>query len=552
MKKLFTIFLLFYSFSVIAQQGGQLRTTSISRGYSREDTISGLSATIGWVLAWQGFGSLPTWIAPGSGPTGPTGPAGPTGSQGPTGSNGATGATGPAGSNGATGPTGANGSNGATGPQGPTGVLGSATQPLLISGTNIKIDDSCIVAESASNNGFGVTNTNKNKITNTTAQLKDTSCAYFDFTKGYNPEMIINNNAGALITKIDSNGHLGVGKSPASNVLVDLTHSVNATVFGIQYTNTSSGANAYSGISLSNGTHLLEIQIWGEGSVHGHPNAPGDINITGTANGAMYIVAGGGSSSSFQLTAETGVTMYMNSTGCTQLGGTSAASQSNAWLNFVAGNATQCPLLFTSGTLNTTAQSGALEYDGKNLYFTPVSNRRSVELVAFTGTQSITVANSGAATSLIGTGVGSMTMKSGSQVAGKTLHLHLEGILSTGALTNGITFTLIYGGTTFASDVIGSGGLVSVSSGAYTIDCYIQLQSIAANVGTFVVGGRGFVTTSVTSGLSTMVNFDLNNGGSTVTKATNADELVDFQITWATGLVANTITNNVITMEIIN
>lgn len=122
MRKLILLFLLISNVA-FSQQFEQIRT---SRSASREDTITGIGASIGWILSWRGFGVLPTWIAPGSGPTGPTGVTGPTGPTGAAGSNGATGATGPTGTTGPTGITGATGATGSAGATGPTGPQDTA------------------------------------------------------------------------------------------------------------------------------------------------------------------------------------------------------------------------------------------------------------------------------------------------------------------------------------------------------------------------------------------------------------------------------------------
>lgn len=62
-------------------------------------------------------------------------------------------------------------------------------------------------------------------------------------------------------------------------------------------------------------------------------------------------------------------------------------SPATARLHIGAGTANKytAPVKLTAGTLMTTAETGAFEYDGTNLYFTPVSTRLKIGLVTAGG-----------------------------------------------------------------------------------------------------------------------------------------------------------------------
>lgn len=91
-------------------------------------------------------------------------------------------------------------------------------------------------------------------------------------------------------------------------------------------------------------------------------------------------------------------------TGNTGFGTTSPS----AVINIKGGTATAstAPLKFTSGTNLTTAEAGAVEYDGTNLYFTPASARKTFAFLdspTFTGTPAAPTATAGTNTTQIAT-----------------------------------------------------------------------------------------------------------------------------------------------------
>jgi len=478
----------------------------------------------------------PTGSAGATGPTGATGSAGSTGVTGPTGSAGATGtagvtgstgptgltgATGTAGTNGATGVTGPTGVAGTTGPTGSTGVTGSTgPQPNFANGSVLFEYPRATIAQDS----------NKFYYSRAFQRLSITGNADTTGTDAINlvnEQMDVNQSSsgtGIANSGISFSAENGTSKIPSSSLAGD-------TIAGPQWwpRNTSTWVP----MSMMYGIVKKATQ---RPPIEQHfANRRG-----GSPTWTDYIIID--TNSRVQIPTTLGI-------------GTGPSS--SALLTIAAGSSVLVPIRFSGGITPTTPLFGSLWYStGQNLGFSPMTSQfTTLALTGFTQTTSVTVANSTAPTSIVGAGAGSMTILSGyntNNAAGRTFHVHLAGIISTAATLNGITFTLLYGGTTFASDVISTGGLVSLSNAAYNIDIYITLQGVSGTTGTFVVSGRGDVTTSVTSGLSTITTFDLNNGGSTVTQATNANEKIDVQVTWGNASASNTITNNITNLIIHN
>jgi 3-polyprenyl-4-hydroxybenzoate decarboxylase len=121
------------------------------------------------------------------------------------------------------------------------------------------------------------------------------------------------------------------------------------------------------------------------------------INVV--ASTSAQIVAGSNTSSYFQpggfaAAAATGLSFPFNVNSTVGIGTTATA----ALLNLAAGTTAKAPLLFTSGTSLTTPTAGTMEYDGTNLFFTPVSTRRTVAFLdspTFTGVPAAPTASQG-------------------------------------------------------------------------------------------------------------------------------------------------------------
>lgn len=192
---------------------------------------------------------------------------------------------------------------------------------------------------------------------------------------------------------MDSLGNVGIGTAPAftagtfqEKLLVDAgtTSSYNAIVargsinnyFQLNIQNQSNGANASSDIvaTADNGTEIInfiDMGINSSANTQGIMGGAGDGYLyttgnnlligTGTVAKSLVFMTGGTSQS-------TNERMRIDGTGNVGVGVTTPT----AVLHLAAGDATagNAPLKFTAGTVLTTPESGAVEFDGTNYYVT--------------------------------------------------------------------------------------------------------------------------------------------------------------------------------------
>lgn len=196
-----------------------------------------------------------------------------------------------------------------------------------------------------------------------------------------------------------------------------------------------------------------------------------------------------------------------------------------AALHLKAGTAAvnTAPLKFTSGTNLTTPESGAIEFDGTNLYYTTSTPTRMTLATtsgsSFTNTSSI--ANSGGnitlapvattGTVLINSGTTSINSTSGALTV--TGGAGVSGDLFTGASINAGT-TLSVGTNGFIPQLYGSSiasGTVKVDGTSHATKGYVLLNSAGGNVG---IGTTTPANKLVVSGVDTNTTVDVINESS--------------------------------------
>ncbi len=133
--------------------------------------------------------------------------------------------------------------------------------------------------------------------------------------------------------------------------------------------------NTY-GTFTANGATAIKSTL----NVQNALTAQGDLSVGGTLTSTGLITANGGVTlgASSLLTANGGVTLGAGSL-LTANGGINTSNLTlTGSLNLAAGTASTAPVRFVAGSLLTSSQAGALEFDGNNLYFTPSTLRKTV------------------------------------------------------------------------------------------------------------------------------------------------------------------------------
>lgn len=162
----------------------------------------------------------------------------------------------------------------------------------------------------------------------------------------------------------------------------------------------------------------------------------------------------------------------------------------------------------------------------------------------FTQTQNVTVANTVTETTLIGTGIGTVTLPANFFTAGKTLLIRLRGYFSTTGAPN-IQFKLKHGAVTL------------VDSGAFATPANVanQLFDLYWVITCYTTGATGTVWTQGQGTLygahasSTM--FDMETTAA-VTIDTTASGAMDATVTWGTANPSDTITATNFSVEVLN
>jgi len=181
---------------------------------------------------------------------------------------------------------------------------------------------------------------------------------------------------------------------------------------------------------------------------------------------------------------------------------------------------------------NDSTQQGIQSYLG--------ATEQTLNSTIFTGTADATIANTVVETSIIGTGVGTLTLGADFFVPGKTLKFHVHGYHSSTGNPN-ITVKAKLGGTVVCSSMVASGnGTVN----GFDIEGEITCRTTGVT-GTVVAGG---------------VYEELHSGGAETglvkTTATTVDTTgtlaFDITIEWGTAAVGNTITSQIAVLQIKN
>jgi hypothetical protein len=159
--------------------------------------------------------------------------------------------------------------------------------------------------------------------------------------------------------------------------------------------------------------------------------------------------------------------------------------------------------------------------------------------VMFTQTAGVTVANTAVETTLLGGGVGTLTLPVNSLVIGKTIRIRAAGKVSTTG-TPTLLFNLKLGAT-----VIVTTGAVATGSGlanaGWNLDLVMTCRT-TGGTGTVIADGTANVSTAVEPLVST----------ATTTIDTTATQAISVTATWGTAAAGNTITCDAFSIEVLN
>jgi hypothetical protein len=153
----------------------------------------------------------------------------------------------------------------------------------------------------------------------------------------------------------------------------------------------------------------------------------------------------------------------------------------------------------------------------------------------YVATASVTI-NSNATATLVGSGVGSLTLPAGFFVAGRAVRVRAWGYYTTTGTPSNVTFAVLLGSTTVAATNGGSSGQLNnnITAAPWSVDCDIACRSVGASGTVFAIGavtlasasGAGFRTSNTVTSI-------LANGSTpaTATVDTTGSLAVDLQLT---------------------
>ncbi len=161
--------------------------------------------------------------------------------------------------------------------------------------------------------------------------------------------------------------NLGIGMVPVNSL--DITKNTNGAA-NISLFNNSSGTSAQMRMLFNNNTNSCNMGFTGENNTIGsYVQASCMYFSSGGTNGINFVAASSNANAQIKFWTNTTQRVTIAETGGMFVGGSTAAT---ALLHIAAGaeGASLAPIKLTTGTLQTTAEAGALEYTTPTLYFT--------------------------------------------------------------------------------------------------------------------------------------------------------------------------------------
>lgn len=168
--------------------------------------------------------------------------------------------------------------------------------------------------------------------------------------------------------------------------------------------------------------------------------------------------------------------------------------------------------------------------------------------VLFTQTSDATVTNTTNETTIIGTGVGSLTLPADFLIVGRTIRLRVGGVYTTPAIATPSVLIKVKVGTAIVATVTTSGLLSGATNLEFDGEVLVTCRS---------TGSSGSVAThgdiEYSTGVGGTISVDsLNNAGAVTTVNTTLSNVINVTVAWDTATTTRIIKSTICTIEILN
>jgi hypothetical protein len=245
---------------------------------------------------------------------------------------------------------------------------------------------------------------------------------------------------------------------------------------------------------------------------------------------------------------------HVDETGIYQVAGLGVGNTPTAFLDAPASIAAMASMRIRTGVVPTSPNEGDLWFDSTQNALMDYLNgiKATHPRILFTSTANGTCGNTASETTIVGTGVGLMTLPANYLVAGKTLRLTIYGAYSTKAATPGTLVIKVKLGATIILALPATTVTAALSKVPFVIDVIITCRTVGAS-GTVIGQGDLFLATATAqTGVSYMLPNQGTDALTAVVKDTTGTILVDVTATWGTADAANTISSTNVVLEALN
>jgi len=279
-----------------------------------------------------------------------------------------------------------------------------------------------------------------------------------------------------------------------------------------------------------------------------------DLILTGGGSGKLYLL-GNGSGGAIQIFIGKRRSDSSTAVGASVEFWTVTNQSSPAWAVMIPGGSSIMGSMDASGRLrfNTaaagTTNEGSLWSDSTQKAVQQYVNNIEATLsgVIFTQTADKSVSNTTTETTIVGSGVGTLTLPANFFVAGKTIRVTMSGVYSTVAVTGDTVTVKVKYGTT----VLASKATTSLVTGATNLfwesEILVTCRTTGATGTVQVSGGIRYQVAG-----SVIVEDELNNTVATTTLDTTSSGLFDITVTHSAADASNTVKSLVGAFEVLN